>query len=224
MDKISIINQNINIQLNYPDLALNLVIAAILALILERVFISYSQTINNKKIFSKNFILIATTTAFIISIVKSSLALSLGLVGALSIIRFRTAIKEPEEISYLFICIGIGLGLGAGYKLITIMGIGIIISLILIKEKIFKNKEVANESIYLTLNLKGKLDTNQILNICKENCSSVYLRDFDLLVESSQIGLIVNFDDENKINKIIEEIKLVNSKIEINLINKHDII
>ncbi|MDC6474831.1 DUF4956 domain-containing protein [Candidatus Pelagibacter ubique] len=224
MDKISIINQNINIQLNYPDLALNLVIAAILALILERVFISYSQTINNKKIFSKNFILIATTTAFIISIVKSSLALSLGLVGALSIIRFRTAIKEPEEISYLFICIGIGLGLGAGYKLITIMGIGIIISLILIKEKIFKNKEVANESIYLTLNLKGKLDTNQILNICKENCSSVYLRDFDLLAESSQIGLIVNFDDENKINKIIEEIRLVNSKIEINLINKHDII
>ena len=224
MDKISIINQNINIQLNYPDLALNLVIAAILALILERVFISYSQTINNKKIFSKNFILIATTTAFIISIVKSSLALSLGLVGALSIIRFRTAIKEPEEISYLFICIGIGLGLGAGYKLITIMGIGIIICLILIKEKIFKNKEVANESIYLTLNLKGKLDTNQILNICKENCSSVYLRDFDLLAESSQIGLIVNFDDENKINKIIEEIRLVNSKIEINLINKHDII
>jgi len=224
MDKISIINQNINIQLNYPDLALNLVIAAVLALILERVFISYSQTINNKKIFSKNFILIATTTAFIISIVKSSLALSLGLVGALSIIRFRTAIKEPEEISYLFICIGIGLGLGAGYKLVTIMGIGIIISLILIKEIIFKNKEVANESIYLTLNLKGKLDTNQILTICKGHCSSVYLRDFDLLVESSQIGLVVNFDDEKKINKMIEEIKLVNSEIEINLINKHDII
>ena len=144
--------------------------------------------------------------------------------GALSIIRFRTAIKEPEEISYLFICIGIGLGLGAGYKLITIMGIGIIISLILIKEIMFKNKEVANESIYLTLSLKGKLDTNQILTICKENCSSVYLRDFDLLVDSSQIGLIVNFDDENKINKIIDEIKLVNNQIEINLINKHDII
>ena len=224
MDKLSLINQNINIQLNYPDLAINLIIAAILALILERVFVSYSQTINNKKIFSKNFILIATTTAFIISIVKSSLALSLGLVGALSIIRFRTAIKEPEEISYLFICIGIGLGLGAGYKLITIMGISIIISLILIKEIMFKNKEVANESIYLTLSLKGKLDTNQILNICKENCSSVYLRDFDLLVDSSQIGLIVNFDDENKINKIIDEIKLVNNQIEINLINKHDII
>ena len=72
------------------------------------------------------------TTAFIISIVKSSLALSLGLVGALSIIRFRTAIKEPEEISYLFICIGIGLGLGANYKLITIMAVILIIASIII--------------------------------------------------------------------------------------------
>ena len=49
----------------------------------------------------------------IITIVKSSLALSLGLVGALSIVRFRTAIKDPEELSFLFISIAIGLGMGA---------------------------------------------------------------------------------------------------------------
>ena len=49
------------------------------------------------------------TTMLIISIVKSSLALSLGLVGALSIIRFRAAIKEPEELAYLFLAIGISI-------------------------------------------------------------------------------------------------------------------
>ena len=112
MDSLAALKQNFNIDLNYIELAINLIIAAILAWILEYIFKNYSNSINNKKVFSKNFILIATTTAFIISIVKSSLALSLGLVGALSIIRFRTAIKEPEEISYLFICIEIGLGLG----------------------------------------------------------------------------------------------------------------
>ena len=51
---------------------------------------------------------------FVILIVKSSLALSLGLVGALSIVRFRTPIKEPEELIYLFLAIAIGLGFGAG--------------------------------------------------------------------------------------------------------------
>lgn len=224
MDSLAALGQNINIQLNFTDLAINLLIAAILAWILEIVFIRYSNTINNKKIFSKNFIIIATTTAFIISIVKSSLALSLGLVGALSIIRFRTAIKEPEEISYLFICIGIGLGLGANYKLITIMAILIIILIIICKDKFFTDKEISSEGIYITLNYKGKLDINDILSICSKHCSSVYLRDFDLMIENSQVGLVVNFEQPNKIDVLVKEIKLINDEIEINLINKSDII
>ncbi|HAE74801.1 MAG TPA: DUF4956 domain-containing protein, partial [Alphaproteobacteria bacterium] len=56
-----------------------------------------------------------------ITIVKSSLALSLGLVGALSIVRFRTPIKEPEELAYLFIAIAMGLGLGADQTLPTVL-------------------------------------------------------------------------------------------------------
>ena len=47
-------------------------------------------------------------------IVKNSIALSLGLVGALSIVRFRAAIKEPEELTYLFLVIATGLGTGSG--------------------------------------------------------------------------------------------------------------
>ena len=71
------------------------------------------EELSNRKIFSKNFFIITTTTMLIITVVKSSLALSLGLVGALSIIRFRAAIKEPEELGYLFLTISIGLGCGA---------------------------------------------------------------------------------------------------------------
>jgi hypothetical protein len=224
MPSLSAISENINIQLNYTDFVINLLIAAFLAWILELVFINYSNTINNKKIFSKNFIIIATTTAFIISIVKSSFALSLGLVGALSIIRFRTAIKEPEEISYLFICIGIGLGLGANYKLITITAILLIIIIIILKEKLLNTKEVANEAIYLTINYKGKLDLNLILQVGSKHCSSLYLRDFDLLKDNTQIGLVVNFSESKKIDDLIKDIKLINEQIEINFVNKHDII
>ena len=52
-------------------------------------------------------------------VVKSSLTLSLGLVGALSIVRFRTPIKEPEELVYLFLAIALGLGYGAHQTMIT---------------------------------------------------------------------------------------------------------
>ncbi|MHB8969403.1 MAG: DUF4956 domain-containing protein [Pirellulaceae bacterium] len=66
------------------------------------------------------FPLLTLVTTAVIAVVKSSLALSLGLVGALSIVRFRSAIKEPEELVYLFLCIAIGLALGAEQPLLAI--------------------------------------------------------------------------------------------------------
>jgi len=75
----------------------------------------YSRTSRNPAADSvaRVFPLLTLVTITVISLVKASLALSLGLVGALSIVRFRAAIKDPEELVYLFLCIGIGLSLGA---------------------------------------------------------------------------------------------------------------
>ena len=70
--------------------------------------------------------MLSLITFLVILIVKSSLALSLGLVGALSIVRFRTPIKEPEELIYLFLAIALGLGYIAG-QIIPTTSIAIII-------------------------------------------------------------------------------------------------
>ena len=77
----------------------------------------------------------------------------------------------------------------------------LIILTIVIKETIFKQKEIANESIYLSVHLKGNLDLNKILMICKNNCSSVYLRDFDLVKKFfKNIGIVNgNSKKENKL-------------------------
>ena len=223
MDLLSSFQSDVIIEIGYIDLFFNLIIAAVLGWILEYFFINYSQTINNKKVFSKNFILIATTTAFIISIVKSSLALSLGLVGALSIIRFRTAIKEPEELSYLFICIGIGLGLGAGYRVVTIIALLLIFIIILIRSKL-DTKELSNETIYLNLYFMKKINLEDVLQICKFYCSEVYLRDFDFSNSKNHVGLILNFENEKKLNLLIKNLKLKYKNLEVNLVNKQNII
>ena len=83
---------------------------------------------------------ISLTTMLIITIIKSSLALSLGLVGALSIIRFRTAIKEPEELMFLFISIALGLGFGANQTFITFIGYVLIIIAIVLLSNTSENK------------------------------------------------------------------------------------
>ena len=107
-----------------PDLRallVNLGLVLILGQVLVWHYQRYSPVLSNKRKFSRVFVFIAATTMLVITVVKSSLALSLGLVGALSIIRFRTPIKEPEELAYLFLAIGLGLGLGANQHLVTVL-------------------------------------------------------------------------------------------------------
>lgn len=85
-------------------------------------YTQFGETSSNRAKFAGNFVLLAVITTAIIMIIKNSIALSLGLVGALSIVRFRAAIKEPEELVYLFLMIGIGIGAGAGeYILISVL-------------------------------------------------------------------------------------------------------
>ena len=72
--------------------------------------------------------------------IQSSIALSLGLVGALSIIRFRTAIKEPQELSYIFLCVAIGLGFGANERLITLAAGFLILAIIVLTAKLKKRE------------------------------------------------------------------------------------
>src|SRR5687767_5145006 len=99
---------------------LNLALAGLLAHLLGLLYVRYGGALSNRRQFASNFLLTTMTTMLVISIVKSSLALSLGMVGALSIVRFRAAIKEPEELAYLFLAIGLGLGFGADQRLITV--------------------------------------------------------------------------------------------------------
>ena len=109
---------------------MSLAIGAGLSLILRWHFERFGSTLSNRSEFAQVFPLIVLTTVLIITVVKSSLALSLGLVGALSIVRFRTPIKEPEELAYLFIAIAIGLGLGADQHVATTVAAAIILTIV----------------------------------------------------------------------------------------------
>jgi hypothetical protein len=105
--------------LQLPKVLVNLALVLLLGQILAWHYVRYSRVLSNKRKFARMFVFIGATTMLVISVVQTSLALSLGLVGALSIIRFRTPIKEPEELAYLFLSVGLGVGMGAGEHVIT---------------------------------------------------------------------------------------------------------
>lgn len=100
-------------------LFLSLLNCLVLSLILKYVYIKKSNVLSNKAALSSLLPTLAIITFLVISVVKSSIALSLGLVGALSIVRFRTPIKDPEELVYIFFSIAIGIGCAANQLTLT---------------------------------------------------------------------------------------------------------
>ncbi len=152
MDKWSLFQKFLiteNSQISVWDFVANAAIVLILSALLELTYAKCAKSLSGRKIFAANFFLIGFTTMLIISIVKSSLALSLGLVGALSIVRFRSAIKEPEELAYLFYTIAIGLGLGANQRLITV--VAFIILMVIIWGRYFSVKKSKQQNLFLTV-------------------------------------------------------------------------
>jgi len=115
----------------------------------------------------------------VITFIKGSLALSLGLVGALSIIRFRTAIKEPEELAYLFLTIGVGLGFGAGYIMLTILAVLLILLIIFIKYLFTRRDNQHNLFVNFATLKEERFDAEELIDVLDQYTSTLKLKRFE---------------------------------------------
>lgn len=120
------------------------ILSLILGLWIRFLYCTFGHTFSNRESLGNLFGLLTFTTFIVIGIVKSSLALSLGLVGALSIVRFRAAIKEPEELVFLFLSIAIGLALGADQWKLALFAGGFALVILLARERFWKTKTRGN--------------------------------------------------------------------------------
>ena len=200
-----------NVAIPMFDYVINLVLTILLSAILSYLFMRYGRTLSNRDMFGKNFILLSTATMIVISIVKSSLALSLGLVGALSIVRFRTAIKDPEELVYLFICISIGLGLGAGQRLVTLVGFFAVV-VILILGNMFRRKS-ENQNLHLILRSKGPSEDEleKIASVLRKYCTVADLKRFDEEKEVFETAFYIEISDFATLNELKKDLKSIYS-------------
>ena len=207
-----------NINIDLPDFILNLIVVGLLCYLIKIFYIKFSTTLSNREEFSKNFILLGITTCIVITIVKNSLALSLGLVGALSIVRFRAAIKEPEELVYLFLVIAAGLGGGAGQIKITVAGM--IIGFIIIYFSSFKSAknqkkdEIINLGIIIEKKI-GEEEINQILDDAKKISRELKFISMSKTNSDVSINLDIKPIKFELLNKLSESInkKFPNSKV-----------
>ena len=219
MDSLTFDWNNILTQASSPistwEFLVTLLLTALTAFVVKRIYVKFGSSLSNRGGFGNIFVPLAMTTMIIITIVKSSLALSLGLVGALSIVRFRAAIKEPEELVYLFICIAIGLGFGANQIIITVIGVFSLILAVSIIRRSAINKEDANV-MYLTVNKQSasKLDFEKIVDILDRHSLEVDLKRLDDGPNSNEASFITTFQNKAQLLELRKELFKLDNELE----------
>jgi len=215
--------------LSLIGMLVSLSIGLILSLGIRWHFVKYGSTLSNRAEFAQVFPFILLTTVLIIAVVKSSLALSLGLVGALSIVRFRTPIKEPEELAYLFISIAAGLGLGANQTLITVASVITILAFMALINSKSSSTSKLGKKLFISIDIQSQEKTIQdgFLDFTNSVMDKLTiepdLRRFDIRGETIEMMYLVNLASEDSLAQIISEIKTSHPSAGVTFLDQNNI-
>tara|TARA_B100001250_G_C19811788_1_gene796047 strand:- start:2997 stop:3698 length:702 start_codon:yes stop_codon:yes gene_type:complete len=202
----------------------SLFILIFLLLIIQYSYNNYATTVSNHKSFSNLFLLFGLSTFLIISVIKVSLILSLGLVGALSIVRFRAAIKEPEQIVYLFLLIGVAISVGANQLIIASI-ITFICCFIGYFNSKTKNK-ILGECDYLKIIFSSKISAEkqfELLNLIENsenNSNLIRLIDDN---ENTEITLGISFDNFSQLKTLKDRLSNIDENVAVSYISSKNV-
>ncbi len=137
------------------------------ALIASCIFLLY-RGVNKNAFYNRSFnlslVAMAVITSAIILTIQSNIVVSLGMVGALSIVRFRTAVKDPMDLVFLFWAISVGIICGAGFALIAVIASAAMAVTVLL----FNTRPGARKSNILVVNALSYKDEEELLKIVEE--------------------------------------------------------
>jgi uncharacterized membrane protein YhiD involved in acid resistance len=185
----------------------NMLLGLLLSALVAWYYQAYGRVLGSRRKLAMLMPVLTLTTGIVISVVKSSLALSLGLVGALSIVRFRTAIKEPEELLFLFIAIAIGLGTGAEQRWLTLIGVALVLGYLSLR--MILTRRLQEHNLYFSIIVdddeSGLLA--QVNARLLEHVDVVDFRRLDSRDGTMQLTYFIQCDDAQTVNNLVDDLK-----------------
>ncbi len=173
------------------DTVLALVLAFVLGLF---IFLVYKKTFHGvmySASFGVSMLAMTMVTTLIILAVTSNVILSLGMVGALSIVRFRSAIKEPLDIAFLFWSISVGIVLGAGLIPLAVIG-SLFIGVIMV---LFVNKKTTDTPYVLVLDYDESLNEKTVLNAVQQSVKKYMVKSKTVSPNGVELTIEVRLKD-----------------------------
>jgi uncharacterized membrane protein YhiD involved in acid resistance len=139
----------VQVDLSPAQILTSLLLAFALAFIWATVYRKTHSGVAYTRSFFLTIMLVPSIVAMIMMAIGSNIALSLGLVGSLSVIRFRTVIKDPKDMAFLFLAIGIGLTCGATAWMVAVIGTFMISVVVVLMSKIGHDKPSSGDYILI---------------------------------------------------------------------------
>lgn len=184
------------------DILIGMLFAVVIGLF---IFLIYKKTYSGV-MYSAGFAMtlpgLAMVTTLVIMAVTSNVVLSLGMVGALSIVRFRTAIKEPMEIVYLFWSLAVGIIIGAGLIPMAVIG-SLIIGVILL---IFANRKISLNPYIVVVNCRDQESEKSAIEVLKEQVDKLVIKTESVTKAGIELTAEVRLKDQDTgfIHKLYE--------------------
>jgi len=182
-------------EFSFIDASIALLLAFLTGLFIHYIYRKSFSGVLYSRPFSTSLILLTMLTTFIILAVTSNVILSLGMVGALSIVRFRTAIKDPLDLVFLFWSIGSGIVLGAGMVPLALMG-SFLIGLVLI---LFVRKGDQDTPYILILDLDDESSEVESLSYLRKEIDRLKLKSKTITMEQIEIIYEVRLKNQSTV-------------------------
>ncbi len=191
--------------ISFLDMFIAMILSFAVGLFIMQVYKKTFKVVMYSSTFAMSLLALTLITTLIILGVTSNVVLSLGMVGALSIVRFRSAIKEPMDIAFLFWSISEGIVLGAGLIPLAILG-AVFIGIVMV---LFANKKTTDNPYILVVNCKNDISENSVLNILSKNVNKYCVKS-KTISPSNGIEMTIEVKLKNITTSFVNEV----SKIE----------
>ena len=160
------------------------------------IFLIYKKTyagVMYSSSFGVTLVALTMITTLVILAVTSNVVLSLGMVGALSIVRFRTAIKEPLDIAFLFWSIAVGIVLAAGFIPLAVIG-SVVIGLILL---VFSNRKAHANPYIVVLSCQDQEGEKEAVKLLENSTKKCVCKSKTVRPGKIELNMEVRLDGEN---------------------------
>lgn len=190
------------------DIAFNVLASFAVGMFIYFVYKRTYMGVLYQKSFSVSLILLSVVTTLIIMTISGNLVLSLGLVGALSIVRFRTPIKDSMDLVFLFWAISMGIANGVGYYGISVVG-SVLIGLILF---FMTRQEEVDHPYLLVMHIPLDVDESEVTAVIKKSVLKYQLKSKAVSDDGYELTLEVKLDgDDASFLRALKDKNMVNS-------------